>query len=145
MPTDHSLSESYLRWNEAIAAEFFGPDHRDRPVFIDVEDSVVSRIAGSVGEASDPDKELNESIRENLYFEVGGTPVFARFDGALRRWRGQDSDEPPPHLALLAFFSRVAQGMRSDETYSSSNYYARYRQALGLEDGSREFLFLLIC
>ena len=43
---------------------------------------------------------------------------------------------PPPFLAILAFFSIVAERMRSDDQFRANNYYGRLAQALRVRDTS---------
>jgi hypothetical protein len=55
---------AYEIWNLAIAAEFFDVSHKDRPVYIDLEDDALQRIARDVGARAT--SHLPENSRESL-------------------------------------------------------------------------------
>jgi hypothetical protein len=103
-----------------------------RPVYLDMEDDVVARLADRAGAQGDPKEAFTEAVRPTLY-------LWPERDGCLldlhirrlRRWQDSGRAGPPPCLALLAFFSLAAEGMRTDENLRSNNYYSRLAELLG--------------
>jgi hypothetical protein len=124
----------YDAWNASVEAEFFDGGWAHRPVYLDMEEDVVARIADRAGADSDPHEAFKRVLRPTLYLwpERGGYLLDLHIR-RLRRWQQTRSEGPPPCLAMVAFFSLAAEGMRSDETFRSNNYYARLCQRLGFD------------
>jgi hypothetical protein len=109
-----------------------------RPVYLDMEDHVVARLAEHVGALRDPKGAFADAIRPTLY-------LWPEHDGCLldlhvrrlRRWQLGGRVGAPPCLAILAFFSLAAEGMRTDGRFRSNNYYARLAQSLGINPTQR--------
>lgn len=122
---------TYARWNSALAAEFFDGRHGGRPVYLDLEDDVLARVAESAGAdpSHAPDEELIRAVRPTLGLTTG-TSLFGYHVKRLIRWQRGDRQSPPPIVGVLAFQSLVAERMRSDEDLSSANYYGRFLQLL---------------
>ena len=123
----------YDRWNSAVADEFFDGKWRDRPVYLDLESDVLERIASKAG--ADPATArdaFTSAIVATLELERQRIRVFSQHTRRTDEWSRASSneDEPPPCTALLAYFSLVAEGMRSDETFRANNYYGRLCDAL---------------
>jgi hypothetical protein len=129
---------TYSRWNSALAGEFFGGRYGGRPVYIDLEDDALARVAEVVGLEADQSAApaLICAVRPTLGL-TSGTSLFGAHVARLRTWRRGDRDSPPPIIGVLAFQSLVAEGMRSDDDFRASNYYGRFLQTLGLEPNDR--------
>jgi hypothetical protein len=123
---------AYDRWGSAIAEEFFGGRYGSRPVYLDLEEEALGRIAASIGiaPAGEPPEKLIEAVRATLPLDRDG-PLFAEHAERLAVWQGDDRSTPPPVIALLAYFSLVAERMRSDGDLAASNYYGRFVSMLG--------------
>jgi hypothetical protein len=131
------LSPSYMELNKAVAAELFSGVSAFRPVYIDMEDDVLKAITDRTGANSDPEKHLISAVEENLHLASTFGHTFRNFNTAIRLWAATDPDGYPPHLALLAAFSRVAQNMGADDGLGVSNYYMRLERLFGQEYDSK--------
>lgn len=123
---------SYDRWNEAIVGELFAGQYGSRPVYLDLEDETLSRVADRAGApgGSDPARGLIEAVRPTVDLE-GDQPVLARHAHRLVTWRRGDRSSPPPVIALLGYFSLVAERMCAEGEFAASNYYGRFLSMLG--------------
>ena len=127
----------YASWNSAVASYFFGGRWSGRPVYLDLEPEVLHELGAMTGEPGDPDTALINAVIETLEFSTPGTNVFRLHREAYRAWiSSEDTGVPPPFLALLAFFSLVAEQMRSDDQFRANNFYGRLAQALRIQDSS---------
>ena len=133
------LWAEYEAWNASVEAEFFDGTWAGRPIYLDMEDDVLARIAERAGADGEPREAFKEVVRPTLYLwpEKEGylLDLHAR---RLRRWQQTRTEGPPPCLAILAFFALAADGMRTGETFRSNNYYARLSQSLGFDPRSDE-------
>ena len=124
----------YQAWNDAIETEFFDGQSAGRPVYLDMEDEVVVRLAESAGADGDPRSEFARAVMPTLYLpsESGGR-LLDLHCSRLRRWRRERQAMAPPCLAALALFSLAAEGMRGDGVFGANNYYARLCELLGID------------
>lgn len=129
----------YEAWNASVEAEFFDGSWAGRPVYMDMEDDVVARIADRAGAVGDSHEAFKRVLRPTLYLwpEKEGSLLELHIR-RLRRWQRTRTDEPPPCLAVCAFFAMAAEGMRGDQNFRSNNFYARLCQALGFDPKSNE-------
>jgi len=127
--------QGYDAWNAAVADEFFAGRWGGRPVYLDLEEDVYERLRVAVL-ALYPENpvELIAAVHPTLRLAEHGS-LFGRHVDRLARWRRGSKEAPPPVLAVLALLSLVAEQMRSDSDFSSSNYYGRFVQMLGGEIG----------
>jgi hypothetical protein len=126
------------RWSAAIHECIFGGEAAARPVYLDLEDDVIARIAARAGgTAEDPEGALAAAVKPTLNLEAGTPPLLQAHVGRTIAWRGAGAEGTPPFLAALAFMSLVAEGMRSDGEFRASNYYGRFCQALGQDPADR--------
>ena len=123
---------SYDRWNAAIADEFFAGRYGGHPVYLDLEDDALARIAGAaVGDdVQDPRAGLIDAVRPTLYL-VPRMSIFRAHRRRLRNWRLRGGEGPPPIIAVLALLSLIAEQMTRDTDFSASNYYGRFLRTLG--------------
>lgn len=124
--------EAYDRWGSAIAEEFFTGRNGSRPVYLDLEEEALGRVAASLGipSGSDPAEGLITAVRVTLPLDRDG-PLFAEHAARLAAWKKGDRAAPPPVMALLAYFSLVAEYMRAEGDMAASNYYGRFVSMLG--------------
>src|SRR5262249_28545337 len=87
--------------------------------------------------SGEPRESLDAAVRATLYLSAPGPAIFRAHLVRARAWARSNRDQPPPFLALLAFFSTVAEEMRTDEQFSSNNYYGRLCQRLKVDPSSR--------
>jgi len=122
----------YDAWGDAISEELFGGRWGSRPVYLDLEEEPLARIAAAIGlpAARDPADELVAAVGSTIDLDRSG-PLFAAHAARLAAWRGGDRSTPPPVVALLAFFSLVAERMRAEGDLAASNYYGRFVSMLG--------------
>jgi hypothetical protein len=125
--------DRYKRWNAAVEAEFFDGRWAGRPVYLDMDDEVVARIADLAGETGAPHEVFKEMLRPTLFLPGERGHLLDLHVRRLRRWQLAPQEESPPCLAILAFFSWSAEGMRGDDDFRANNYYARLCQRLGLD------------
>src|SRR5690348_1345539 len=105
----------YDAWNASVEAEFFDGSWAGRPVYIDMEDDVVERVARRAGADLPAQEAFDRMIRPTLWLwpETGGCLLDLHVR-RLRRWRqGRSAADAPPCLAVLAFFVLAAEGMRT--------------------------------
>ena len=130
------LPDDYIAWNRALAAHFFNGDLADTPVYLDMEQETLQRVADEVGGVSgDPVAVLIEAVRSALHLEGRGN-TFALLSAHLEAWDGSPRSDPP-FIALLCVFSLAAEGMRSDTNFTGNNYYGRLTDLLRISDESK--------
>jgi hypothetical protein len=127
---------AYYRWNQAIAEKVFCADAAGLPVYLDLEEGLLERLAREVGSEADPRRELTAAARATLELEGARTSVFRRHENLVRVWCRGSPRETPPTLALLALLSLAAEEMRSGEGMSAGNYYGRLCELLEVSDES---------
>ena len=122
----------YDAWGDAISEELFGGRWGSRPVYLDLEEEPLARIAASIGvpAARNPADELITAVGSTIDLDRSG-PLFAAHAARLDAWRSGDCSMQPPVVALLAFFSLVAERMRAEGDLAASNYYGRFVSMLG--------------
>ena len=131
--------DAYELWNASVEAELFDGSSAGRPVYVDMEDDVLARIANRAGAEGGPVETFTNVLRPTLFvWPEKGEHLLDLHIRRLRGWQQTRTEEPPPCLALVAFFALAAEGMRSDETFRSNNYYARLCQALGIDPKSNQ-------
>lgn len=126
--------DDYESWNKAIHDEFFTGSWAGRPVYLDLDDPTLEKLGEYVLEDS-TEIEVNfiDAVLQTLILDTAGVGAFTPHVERLRKWRAADRPGVPPFLALLGFFSRVADQMRSGEGLSASNYLGRLADTVGLD------------
>lgn len=123
--------ERYFAWNSALGDHFFSLDGAQRPVYLDIEDDVLTTCAQATGDAGDPESAFLSAVVPTL----GETGLL--FDWHVRQvdaWRRSASDEAPPSLAVLALAVLAAEKMQSREDVSATNYYMPFFELAGRRD-----------
>jgi hypothetical protein len=126
---------NYEDINRAVNAVFFDGRYAHQPVYLDLEDSSREELAEA----------LDISV-ENLESEIGrhtahtlleaDSDAYAYYLRELDKWNTIGRKTPPPFTGLLYVLSIAAEHMRADEKVSSSNYYRRLFEVLGINDES---------
>ena len=126
--------DDYDSWNKAIHDEFFTGSWAGRPVYLDLDDPALEKVGEEVrGDSTDIEAHFINAIVNTLVLDSVGVGTFTAHVERLRSWRAAEQPNVPPFLALLGFFSRVADQMRSGDGLSSSNYLGRLGDAVGLD------------
>ena len=139
----------YNAWNQAIVEVVFGEDAAYQPVFLDIEDDILIRMAQVRGlelDADEVERALFEAVRATLNIGVAHRTkaVFARHRERADKWRirrkttNPDLTEPPPIIAVLATFSRAAEHMSRDDNFTSAAYFPRLFQLLNIAENDRD-------
>ena len=128
----------YDKWNEKLADYFFSGDFAQQPVYLDMEHELVERLSLEIhGNIDDVKHHFSSVIAKTLILNSTANP-FQSHLGRLKYWEaGYARGEfltPPPCIALLSFFSLIAEEMISDENFSARNYYGRLNNRLCLDD-----------
>lgn len=116
----------YLEWNDAIAGHFFTRDRAGQPVWLYVNDELVTELGTRLG-----------GDRAVFVEAVKAGPPWATAAGlcqralqALEAWRDRGL-EFPPYVGYLGLFV-LAAGIEGD--FSQREYYPRLRWLLGEQD-----------
>jgi hypothetical protein len=124
----------YQRWNDALADVLYGHDSESLPVFLDLEEDVLARVAMEAGEANgNPRQALIEAVRPTLNPPTHTAGLFGRYQAPLIRWRNESGD-PPPTLGILAVLALAAEDMHDGDGFSSHDYYNRLMPLLGVSN-----------
>lgn len=126
----------YDAFNAAIAEEFFGGACAGSAVYLDLEVDTLQRIsarARSIAPEAAIDT-LVAAVRPTLQV-ASDKRLFGRHRQRRLSWRLGSRATPPPHLAILALLSLVAESMRGDGDLSANAYYARLIEMIGGDPG----------
>ena len=128
----------YDHWNRAISEHYLTGTWHGRPLYLDMEASLLQDIASRVGaHIQDPKSDFVRAMKATLNLTMGSGTTFQQHVNRLQQWELDSSSGHPPFVGLLSFFTLVAESMTSDNQFSSSNYYGRMAQILNVEAGSR--------
>src|SRR3954447_15605587 len=122
LPIESTSSWSaYDAWNRALADEFFRGRWGGRPVYLDLEDDVLARVAAQAGVVdADPSQALIAAVLPTLSLESWGS-LLGRHVARVSAWQRGGMDGAPPVIAVLALLSLVAEHMRTDAQLSAAN------------------------
>ena len=158
-PNDEWLTwEPYSHWNSALSEIVFSEDNAGRPIYLDVEESVLQQAAELIwqpirAKPVDVEAGFRQSVRRTIahssrqFRQVPGMSFDAHWIRA-NRWLSQTANgssattDAPPCIALLALFSLAAERMRSDVQMAAHNYYGRLGDLLYLSQEDEEQLGL---
>ena len=80
--------ERYAAWNQAFGTVLFTPDNAGRPVYLDMDDDVLSQVAVRAGvDPEEAAEQLAAAVRDTLSLTAAAGPVFDQHLRNLRRWR----------------------------------------------------------
>lgn len=135
--TTTTAFDRYLRWNRALSAFFFSPAKDGVPVYLDLEDATLAQLLVEVGGgAASARTSFIDDVRATLPKPSSTRRLLDLHIERLREWVRGDQHEPPPCLAVLGFFSLVAESMVRDQKFSSNNYYGRLCEFLDATDNA---------
>jgi hypothetical protein len=130
--------DRYMRWNEALANAVYRPEAAGTPVYLDMEDELLARVAVQVGDTPDePRQQLTSAVQATLNTPSDSTGVFGQHIRALHRWRPETGDSPPI-IGLLAVLCLAAEEMREADGFASNNYYDRLMPLLGIQPSAKD-------
>lgn len=119
----------YSRVNQVANEVFFDGGSQGLPIYLDLEDEIISQLAEKLNESSDVVEDiLSLSVAETI--DWSHPNIYHFHKGNLLKWHKEGFDEPPPFTALLLTLSLAAERMRDDGVYSANNYYERLAQVL---------------
>ena len=133
--TETDVWPEYELWNEAIANVVYSESAAGRPVYLDVEDELMSRIAAelAIPEGVTPAEALAACVRRTLALPPMRGPALRHHRERLALWKLiGDPRDPPPVLPLLAVFALGAEIMAAGEGMRPTNYYGRLAAVLGM-------------
>jgi hypothetical protein len=122
--------KSYDRWNAAIAEVLFCGRYGSRPVYLDFEEETLREVAHKAGANGEPAAALVAAVAPTLDLETS-EHLLEPHVRRLRSWSAGEHASPPPVVALLGYFSLVAERMRAEGDLAASNYYGRFISMLG--------------
>ena len=126
---------AYRQWNTALADVVYAPEAAGLPAYLDLEDTVLDRVADHAGRPGAGRDELIAAVRATL-----GPPdrqrVFAAHRAQLRAWRAA-SGQPPPVIALLSVLCLAAEDMHSEAGMAAHNYYDRLMPLLKVAEADK--------
>ena len=138
----------YEAWDAAIASTLFTAENTGRPVYLDMDDDVLSRVSQSAGvESADAAAQLAATVRSTFELSSASAGVFTQHLRSLRHWRRvivrKSLDEgaippPPPILCLLAVLTLAAEKMQHDGEFAGNAYYPRLFSVLSIEDRKQQ-------
>jgi len=137
--TEDSWKE-YELWNSLLTTYFFKGRYKGKPVYLEVNDQLLSQIGLDAGiESKNYPDQFKRAIKNTLFQKN----LFQKHWTNCYQWKSrQQLDDAPPFIALLSFFSYVAEKMVMDEKYHANNYYGRMLRELGLPDHHSQALQL---
>lgn len=132
--TPIGLFPSYDAWSSALAAHFFGPRYRGRPVYLQVDGDTLKEIGPAIGLAPDSSERVFIHAVRTVVQLVSARP-FWRIEQRMSSWRRSPNrrSQPPPCLAFLGLCVLAASHMQRDDDrgIGPNNYYRRLNELLG--------------
>lgn len=125
---DHEKWGEYCAWNRAIAQYFYTGRFENKPVYLDINDQLIIDI-GTDLKIKNPVAHFKRAIKKTLSVKH----LFSNHSIVAINWRNRKVEETPPFIALLAFFSYIAEKMVGDQEYVAHNYYGRLKDELDLQ------------
>ena len=123
-------SLSYEEWNQLLCRHFFRPENADQLIWFCPDDEVLGELSNRHPEAAI--RSLESVVRRRL--DLGHyNSMFIRFERESVEWKRKGGADCPPFLGLLAIVVLAAVHMARENRISSTNYYTRLRELLGLE------------
>jgi hypothetical protein len=119
--------------NDDLNSVIFDGRFANRPLYLDIEDDLLTALGQSLLiNENEVAFTVANAVRQSLDFS--GANPFSHHQQRYLSWWLQNRDAAPPFTALLCAFSMAAEKMRSDESYSSNNYYERLFEVLRIDD-----------
>ena len=125
---DHEKWGEYCVWNKAIAQYFYTGRFQNKPVYLDINDQLIIEIGADL-KIKNPVAHFKRAIKKTLSVKN----LLSNHSVVAINWRNRKVEETPPFIALLAFFSYIAEKMVGDQEYVAHNYYGRLKDELDLQ------------
>ncbi|MDA0241803.1 MAG: hypothetical protein OT477_00155 [Chloroflexi bacterium] len=129
--TKQNYQDKYDDWNKALANYFYNEAQAEKPVYLQVDDDILSEIAQEIGiPKEDGRKAFIAAVRHRARLKED--PFFRFFS---RVWQ----NNIPPFIAFLGLCVLAAFDMDYDDEkgVSSANYYDRLKDLLGVKRPKR--------
>ncbi len=124
----------YRCWNAALVSVICGRESSGLPVFLDLEENVLEKVAIAAGnDDHDPRSGLINAVLPTLNPPSHRAGMFGSHKAQLLRWHIESGD-PPPTLALLAVLSLAAEDMHGGDGFAAHDYYNRLMSLLNVTD-----------
>lgn len=124
-------------FNSAINEIFLDGRFQYRPIYMDLEDEEREEVAKKVNlDADEFDIELGRCVAETILWD--NPNIYLWHLNNLKKWQSSKFEGPPPFSALLLIFSLAAERMRKGDEFSSSNYYHRLCEVIGISDEKKK-------
>jgi len=130
--------DEYKKYNTVFCDYFFDGSNNGRPVRLDISDEVKKIISTKLDiNSKDFDQHFINTVKA-----INLNGIYRISQEWYREYLALANHEPlrPPFIAILCFFSFVAESMTRDEQYASSNYHDRLKDYLEVSDDDKESL-----
>lgn len=123
---------TYETFNDAVNQCFFDGRYAHTPVHLDLEDPIKEELSEKLGcDLESVEEFAGKAAAQSL--NLKSVDPYSQHLIWLERWENSGRKSPPPFTGLLCVLSLAAEKMRSDSRFSSSNYYHRLLEVLGIE------------
>src|SRR5690349_564033 len=119
------MPETYLEWNDAVAARIFRPELAGRQVFLFVNNDLIEEIDG---EGSVP--RFVAAVEEGPPWVDDHLGLCQKAVRTMQGWRGRNR-EFPPYIGYLGLF---VLALSVEGQFAAHAYYPRLRTLLGWSD-----------
>ena len=126
----------YNEVNNKLNYFFFERNLDQRSFYLRIEESDLPELSNLLGCLTEDFKQVIGNVVLEA-FEWRGTNPYSPFIRLLREWEESGAQEKPPFTGLLYSTVLAAEDMRSDAEFSSTNFYQRYADILGIDQGPR--------
>ncbi|WP_432471796.1 hypothetical protein [Amphritea sp. HPY] len=124
---------TYGKVNDVVNQVFFDGRYESVPVYLDLEDEIRSELAQRLDcAAADIELLIGTTVSRTLDWSCSN--IYKTHLKGLRAWNAKSRLGYPPYTTILLTFSLAAEHMRQDSQYSSTNYYQRLFEILGVDD-----------
>ena len=134
---ESEIFSEYRKWNQSIFNYFFDGKFQNKLIRLDINDEVIEVISAEL--KFDP-KDFEDKFRSVIKRTLDDQDTFNPILKCMRPWTKAQYHQrniTPPFIAILAFFSYVAEGMTRDENFMSNNYYGRLQDHLLVDDKNK--------
>jgi len=130
------LFDEYKKYNTAFCDYFFSGSNNGRPVRLDLSDEVKKIISTKLDiNSKDFDQHFINTVKA-----INLNGIYRISKAWNREYLASDKPLRPPFIAILCFFSFVAESMTRDAQYTSNNYHDRLKDYLEVSDDDKESL-----
>ncbi|MDB4040883.1 hypothetical protein N9489_05515 [Methylophilaceae bacterium] len=120
----------YKKYNTVFCDYFFSGSNKGRPVRLDISDEVKEIISTKLDiNSKDIDQHFINTVKA-----INLNDIYRISQEWDTEYLANHEPLRPPFIAILCFFSFVAESMTRDEQYASNNYYGRLQDFLEYPD-----------